>query len=250
MNKNIKRVVKQILQEDTYAREDDCYLIMQVLQKMLPCNEGTAFAQVLQGMKYKGISFEAITKAKREFFDTYPNLYENEIWKDIKGFENIYQISNYGRVKSIIRYKKLMKTALDKGGYLKICLTDSKHKKHTIKIHRLVAENFLDNIECKDQINHIDGNKLNNKVDNLEWCTQSENMQHAFKNNLIFRGKGKDSPRARAVNQYSLDGNFIKRWNCISDAMRELKVNTNNISTCCNGKRKTANGFIWKYSEE
>lgn len=74
MNKNIKRVVKQILQEDAYAREDDCYLILQVLQQMLPCNEGTAFAQVLQGMKYHGISFEAITRARRKVMEENPQL--------------------------------------------------------------------------------------------------------------------------------------------------------------------------------
>ncbi len=74
MNKNIKKVVKQILQEDTYAREDDCYLIMQVLQQMLPCNEGTAFSKVLQGMKYKGISFESITRARRKVMEENPQL--------------------------------------------------------------------------------------------------------------------------------------------------------------------------------
>ena len=173
-----------------------------------------------------------------------------EKWCDIKGFEGIYQVSNCGRVKSIVRYKRIMKPALDRGGYLKICLTDFNHKKHTIKIHRLVAENFLENTKNKGQVNHIDGNKLNNRVDNLEWCTQSENMQHAFKNNLIHRGKGKESHRARAVCQYSLDGKFIKRWDCIADAERELKLRKNNISTCCRGKRKTAHGFIWKYPEE
>lgn len=74
MNKNIKKVVKQVLEEDTYAREDDCYLIMQVLQQMLSCNQGTAFGQVLQGMKYQGISFEAITRARRKIMEENPQL--------------------------------------------------------------------------------------------------------------------------------------------------------------------------------
>lgn len=250
MNKQIRPTVYKILKEDKLAREDDNYLILRVVQEMLNCNQATAFVNVLTGMKYKGISFEAITKAKQNFLDTYPKLYEDEIWKDIKGFEGIYQVSNYGRIKSIIRYKRIMKTGLNRGGYLQICLTDSKHKKHTIRVHRLVAENFLENREEKQQVNHIDGNKLNNRVSNLEWCTQSENMQHAFGNNLIHRGKGKESHRARAVNQYSINGDFIRKWDCISDASRYLKLKKNNISTCCRGKRKTAHGFIWKYAEE
>lgn len=250
MNKQIRPTVYKILQEDKLARSDDNYLILKVVQELEPELAGEAFINVMTKLKYKKISLEGITKAKKEFLETYPNLYEDEIWKDIKGFEGIYKVSNYGRIKSIIRYKKMMKTALDRSGYLKICLTDSKHKKHTIKIHRLVAENFIPNTENKEQVNHIDGNKENNRVDNLEWCSQSENMIHAFKNNLIHRGKGKESPRARAVNQYSLDGKFIKRWDCIADAERELKLSKNNISTCCKGKRKTAHGFKWEYFEE
>ena len=78
MNKNIKKTVYKILQEDEYAREDDWYLIQQVLMQMLNCNYGTAFGQVLQGMKVQGISFEAITRARRKFFEEYPKLKVNK----------------------------------------------------------------------------------------------------------------------------------------------------------------------------
>ena len=78
MNKNIKKTVYKILKEDEYAREDDWYLIQQVLMQMLNCNYGTAFGQVLQGMKVQGISFEAITRARRKFFEEYPKLKVNK----------------------------------------------------------------------------------------------------------------------------------------------------------------------------
>lgn len=79
MNKNIKKTVYKILEKDTLAREDDWYLIQQTLMQMLPCNQGTAFGQVLQGMKIKGISFEAITRTRRKFFEEYPECKNSEI---------------------------------------------------------------------------------------------------------------------------------------------------------------------------
>ena len=250
MKRPIKKTVYSILEKDKYARQDDNYLIMRVVQRLEPNLAGTTFVEVMQKLTYRGISLEGILKHKRFFLETYPNLYEDEVWKDIKGFEGIYKVSNYGRIKSIIRYKRMMKTALDKSGYLKICLTDSKHKKHTIKIHRIVAENFIPNTENKEQVNHIDGNKENNRVDNLEWCTQSENMKHAFRNGLILREKGKGHHRARAVKQYSIDGEFIRDWDCIEDIGRELGIHTKNMARCCKGESRTLGGYIWRYAEE
>lgn len=250
MRREVASVARQILQNEPYSRENDGYLIRRVVETLEPNLYKKNFMEIMDNLQYHGISCESITKEKQNFLDTYPELYgNNEVWKDIKGFEGIYQVSNYGRIKSIVKYNKLMKSALDKSGYLKICLTDFKHKKHTFKVHRLVAENFLENEIGKEQVNHIDGNKKNNKVENLEWCTQSENMQHAFKNNLIFRGKGKESHRAKAVNQYSLDGRFIRRWDCIAEARKELKFKSDNITSCCKGNRKTSNGYKWKYEQ-
>lgn len=122
----------------------------------------------------------------------------NEIWKDIKGYEGLYQVSNLGNVKSIPRiidsqfkgkpikrevYEKVLKKSLTRFGYEYVCLSkNGKTKKH--KVHRLVGEHFIPNIENKKTINHIDGNKQNNRVDNLEWATYKENQQHAIRTGL------------------------------------------------------------------
>lgn len=106
-----------------------------------------------------------------------------EIWKDIKEYEGLYQISNLGNVKSLKR-NKLLKPIKDKDGYL--CVTLYKMcKLKEKKVHRLVAQTFILNPENKPQVNHIDGNKQNNVVNNLEWCTRLENIEHAWKIGLM-----------------------------------------------------------------
>ena len=114
-----------------------------------------------------------------------------EIWKDIEGYENKYQISNLGNVKSLetwtgdkyIKREKILKNMVYGNGYYYVCLSkNGKVKKY--KVNRLVAQAFIPNPENKPFTNHIDGDKLNNNVDNLEWCTQSENMKHASKMGL------------------------------------------------------------------
>lgn len=123
---------------------------------------------------------------------------ENEIWKDIPGFEGIYKINKKGEVKSLNRIKrgkggstivvkeKILKQSLDrKNGYLMVTLTKNEKRKN-YRIHKLVANLFIPNPNNYPQVNHIDGNKFNNTVDNLEWCTPQENIQHAWKNGLNY----------------------------------------------------------------
>ena len=124
-------------------------------------------------------------------------------------------------------------------GYYRIGLNKDKKQKRFF-VHKLVAETFISNPNNFSIINHIDGNKLNNNVNNLEYCTQSHNIKEAYRLKLM-------KPRKLKVNQYDLSGNFIKMWNSIKDV--EVFYNNRHISDCCKGKRKTACGYIWRYAE-
>lgn len=178
-----------------------------------------------------------------------------EIWKDVKEFEGIYQISNLGRLKrleTIIdtiyqqKYKRKIhqKERIIKvnkcGRYYKHTLKNKKsNKKRTTSIHRLVAEAFIPNPNNLPQVNHIDGNRYNNNVKNLEWCTASENVRHA---------QNKLNKIVKNVMQIDKQTNeVIKIYKSTVQAMKETKVDRTNISKCCNNKQKTAGGFLWKY---
>ena len=109
---------------------------------------------------------------------------ELEIWKPIKDFEGLYEVSNFGRVRRVFRYGRpyvtLCKPKITKDGYFETTLVKDNKYKH-IRTHRLVAQAFCDNPESKNEVNHIDGDKLNNFSENLEWCTSRENQIHAYK---------------------------------------------------------------------
>ena len=108
-----------------------------------------------------------------------------EIWKDIPGYEGLYQASNLGRIKKIWKTKEsIMKPALQKEGYLRLGLFKN-GKRKSYQLHRLIALCFVENKENKKYVNHKDGNKQNNNADNLEWVTASENLKHAYDNNLF-----------------------------------------------------------------
>ena len=188
----------------------------------------------------------------------------NEIWKPIKGYEDKYEISNYGNVKSIyfinrqtkIKREKILKQHIA-CGYLKIRLSkDNKMKNYLV--HRLVAETIIPNPENKLQVNHKDGNKLNNNVNNLEWTTRSENVNHAWKNGLHEKTRitvKENMTKAinslkKEIEQYDLENNYIRSWDSISDASREYNIDPTNIKNACKGKYKTSCGYIWKYAKE
>lgn len=170
-----------------------------------------------------------------------------EIWKDVKGYEGIYQVSNLGRIKSLSRntknqyaYKeKIIKQIKDKRGYLIVNI-----KKRATKVHRIVAEAFIPNPNNLPQVNHIDGNKLNNNVDNLEWCTQKENIQHGWKIGLY--GENAHIKRKKVI-QYTLDGKFIKEYCSANEASRQTGILCTNICRCCRGERNKAGGYKWNY---
>lgn len=133
-----------------------------------------------------------------------------EVWKDIEEFDNRYQVSNLGRVRSLYNNKQVMrkepyilKIIEDRYGYNRVSITLYR-KNHLKSIHRLVANCFLEKIENKDQVNHIDGNKKNNSIENLEWCNHLENMQHASLLGLIKGLKGEKCPTSK-LNQLQID---------------------------------------------
>lgn len=132
-----------------------------------------------------------------------------EIWKDIKGYEGLYQVSNLGRLKSYQRVKagKLVSLQKTKDGYLQTDLYKDKVRK-AVRIHRLVAEAFIPNPDGKLEVNHKNGNKENNEVDNLEWSTKQENIDHAHDNNLYDNIIGEKHGRAKLSD---LDVEFIKK---------------------------------------
>lgn len=168
-----------------------------------------------------------------------------EIWKDIPGYEGLYQASNLGRIRSLIRNKILIGGI--KNGYREVILCKNGKRKYML-VHRLIAQTFLENKKNKPQINHIDGNKHNNNVNNLEWCTRSENMKHAYKIGLQKPLYAKINPRAKKIKQYTIDNIFIKEYDGIKEASKINNLNPRDITKCCKGLRKQVGGFIWIYS--
>ena len=198
-------------------------------------------------------------------------LLPNEEFRDIKGYEKLYQISNYGRVKSLEKYnykghhyfEKILKPKINKDNYVSYSLFKNK-KYNYYMVHRLVAEAFLDKKDFKCmpyenrnlidlntlEINHKDENTLNNNVENLEYCTHSYNINYGNRNKKVSYKKSKP------ILQYDLDGNFIKEWVNARQINSILGFNYKYISICClknqnkNDKIYTSMKYIWKFKEE
>jgi hypothetical protein len=203
------------------------------------------------------------------------------IWKDIPGYEGLYQISNDGQVKSLERKtytitplgeiihsqtkpSRIMKPTNTRGksksGYSFVFL--SKETKKPMMVHRLVALAFLPPVEGKPLVNHKNGKKLDNRLENLEWCNKSENSLHSYHvlGNVAnvsgilkkhgTRGKFYGShPQARAVIRYDLSGNETGRFSCIKEAREKTGVSANSIIDVCYGRKDQANGEKWAYAE-
>lgn len=175
----------------------------------------------------------------------------NSKWKDVKGYENLYQVSNDGLVKSFHGDKpRILKQSLDSHGYKMVTLYKN-GQYYNIGVHKLVAWTFIDNLEFKPQTNHKNGIKTDNNVNNLEWVSAKENVNHAFKNGLCkswLRGMlGSKHPRAKKILQYTLNKKFIKKFGSIADATRITNVDGGDICKVAKYKKKQAGGYFWSY---
>ncbi len=169
---------------------------------------------------------------------------KTEIWKDIKGFEGAYQISSMGRVKSLVRKfnktEKIRAFSTAPNGYLRMVLS-FENKRKTISAHREVAKAFIPNPKNKETVNHIDFDKTNNCVENLEWASPQENIQHSCDNDVHFH---------KPILQKDLKGNIIRKWKSAYSVELELGWFSTNISRCCLGKKKTYKKFKWEFYEQ
>lgn len=176
-----------------------------------------------------------------------------EIWRDVKGYEDIYQVSNKGQVKRLEivivdkndkkyhKKERILKGSIDGNGYLQVQLYDDKGRKKSLRVNRLVAEVFISNIENKSQVNHKDENKTNNRVENLEWVTAKENCNYGTRNERLAKA------RSKSVIQYTKDKVLVKVWPSTCEAGRQLEISQGNICNALQGRYKTCGGYIWKY---
>lgn len=181
---------------------------------------------------------------------------EKEIWKAVKGYEGTYEVSNLGNVKSLNRIfvnngavqkikGKTLHLCTAKNGYIIVNLA-----KITSYVHRLVCTAFIGEIPFKQTVNHKDGVKANNKVNNLEIMTYSENHKHAF--DVLHRKPSCmgliNTGSSKPVKRQELNGTTVEVFKSARDASRILGVSHKAISACCNGKRKYLNGYTWGFS--
>lgn len=199
----------------------------------------------------------------------------NELWVDIDGYKGLYKVSNLGRIKSIIS-DKILKNIKTGNGYLKVSLY-SNDRTEQKSIHRLVCENFLEPDIDRKYVNHIDGDKLNNNITNLEWCTSKENNDHRYTlgykitDEMRINMKNAQQKRSRhnrdngiknplkgtnflnkfsmTVQQLSLDGELVAEFKSLSIAGKSTSISTSNITSVCYGLRRKAGGYSWRFKD-
>lgn len=188
-----------------------------------------------------------------------------EIWKDVEGYEGLYQVSNLGRIKSLPRWiefsdgrvrfyqEKIKKDKKVSTGYRQVTLYRNCVNEY-FYVHRLVAGAFIPNPNNLIDINHIDGNKTNNLVTNLEWCSRSENIKHAYDTGLRIAHTGDAiEKKSKAVLQFKEDGTFVAEYPSETEAAKKNMCKQSTISYYCRGNNKHKKmymGYIWKYKND
>lgn len=195
----------------------------------------------------KTSNLELLIRASRRYFGV------EEEWRDVAGWEGLYEVSSFGRVKNLEREVSakcgvklipecIRALRLSNKGYPRVNLSICNNIK-TIQVHRLVVDAFHDNPDKKATTNHRNGIKWDNRAVNLEHNTYSENIKHAF------RVLGKRNHTARRVNQLDLDGNFIKKWDTIKDAYLSLGLGSHAITRNLKGEDKMQVKYKWEYAD-
>ena len=169
-----------------------------------------------------------------------------EIWKDIPNYEGLYQASNFGNIRSLITNRVLKKS--NDHDYHYSCLYKNKKAK-AIRNHRLVCLAFLPNPENKPTINHKNGIKTDNRVENLEWNTVAENNKHKF--DVLGKYRTKESYDCMRVEIfcYNTNGLFICKFKSVTEAAINMNLSFGNISNCCRGRLKNYRGYVFSYTE-
>jgi hypothetical protein len=182
-----------------------------------------------------------------------------EIWKDVVGYEGLYEVSNFGNIYSHINKKILKNSKNDKGRYSVELFKNGKSKR--LLVHRLVMIAFVPNPDNFPQVNHMDENPSNNMLNNLEWCTPKYNMNYGevakTRHSKIDYSTEERKALARIngkcanvpVLQKNKKGEILMKFDSIKDATKHLKVNQSHIVECCKGQRKTSHGFMWEYAK-
>ena len=197
---------------------------------------------------------------------------DTEIWKDVIGYEGLYQVSNLGRVKRIKHTTKklffserIVNQYVNMNGYMMAPLSKDGKDKHKA-VHRLVAQAFIPNPDNLPFVNHKDENPLNNHIDNLEWCTvkynsnygnsktrmiesrkSNPNYRQSLTQGQITRNKLRCTGSEKPVLQFSLQGDFIREWKSLTTVERECGISRAGITRCCNGVYKQCKGYLWKF---